>query len=567
MVLKKTVFALLSILLCILLVACGIKQIASKPQSGTSVKFEDTEWSHYEGYGLSLDYPSTWAIFNYIEQDDLAGRAVLAVNEDETIFIRCFISIFSEEITCILSPSDNAEAELFYREIRNRAKLSKAVPQIPEGTTDDEILPYIEAFDALSENTETPLPEFTGTLPKKEAVSLEAAKISDDGSLAAAKDAESGLYGYIDRTGNWVIEPSFDSANGFSQGLTIVLIAGEDSYKYIDRTGAVVIEGADNEGYLNRLTKGAYTEPFSENFAAVYLDNGLSQDMVYIDTKGKIVIDAKYIPKFEGSSYANEFCFARATPFKGGFAAVQRSLNTPSLVSMGIIEDTYIIGADGKPVASISGRYSVDTKGFDDNMLLRITEKDKFALGELYGLCDIKGKIVVPMVYESLQYCENGLYAAKKNGVWGFIDKHGNTVIDFLFEEVMPFTDKLAAVKIDDSWGFIDESGSFVINAEYNEVSSLEQRLGSHLYGAAFCDGVASVKKGEYWGLIDTTGKEITGFTYKDTGLGYSGSPFESASHGVVVYRDGERYGLLTTDEKQITETIFESVSSFYNAQ
>ncbi len=567
MALKKTVFFFLSFLLCLLLVSCGIEKIASKPQSDGTVKFEDTEWAHYDGYGVSLEYPSTWKLYVYTEQDDLAGRSVLAVNEDETIYIRCFISIFSEEITCFLSPSDNAEAELFYKEIRSRAKMSEAVPPIPEGTTDDEILPYIEAFDALSENKETPLPEYTGILPEKETVSLEAAKIFDDGSLAVAKDADSGLYGYIDRTGNWVIEPSFDSANRFSQGLAIVLIEGEDSYKYIDRTGMVVIEGADNEGYVNRLTKGAYTAPFSENLAAVYLDNGLAQNMVYIDMEGSIVIDATYIPKLDGSSYANEFCFARATPFKGGFAAVQRSLNTSSLASLGIIEDTYLIGMDGKPVASISGKYSVDTMGFDDNMLLRFTENDKFALGELYGLCDAYGNTIVPMEYESLQYCENGIYVAKLNGAWGFIDKFGNIIIDFVYDEAMPFTDSLAAVKVYGKWGFIDESGSFAISAEYDEVAPLEQRLGSHLYGAAFSGGVASVKKGEYWGLINTAGKELTGFSFMDTGFGYSGSPFESSTHGVVVYRDGERYGLLTTDGKQVAEPIFESVSSFYDAQ
>jgi len=42
-------------------------------------------------------------------------------------------------------------------------------------------------------------------------------------------------YGYIDKNGNWVIEPSFDGCSTFNDGLAIVGLNGEEFY--IDKTG------------------------------------------------------------------------------------------------------------------------------------------------------------------------------------------------------------------------------------------------------------------------------------------------------------------------------------------
>jgi len=48
-----------------------------------------------------------------------------------------------------------------------------------------------------------------------------------------------GKFGYIDKTGNVIIESQFDSAWDFSEGLARVSIEGK--YGYIDDTGEYVI--------------------------------------------------------------------------------------------------------------------------------------------------------------------------------------------------------------------------------------------------------------------------------------------------------------------------------------
>lgn len=60
-------------------------------------------------------------------------------------------------------------------------------------------------------------------------------------------DGKGGRYiafGYIDKTGKYVAEPRFDDAGDFSEGLAKVKMGGKRSYRYgyIDKTGKVVIE-------------------------------------------------------------------------------------------------------------------------------------------------------------------------------------------------------------------------------------------------------------------------------------------------------------------------------------
>ncbi len=49
-----------------------------------------------------------------------------------------------------------------------------------------------------------------------------------------------GKYGYIDKTGKYVINPQFDYAGSFSEGLAVVEIGGK--WGYIDKTGKFIWE-------------------------------------------------------------------------------------------------------------------------------------------------------------------------------------------------------------------------------------------------------------------------------------------------------------------------------------
>ena len=82
-----------------------------------------------------------------------------------------------------------------------------------------------------------------------------------------------GKWGYIDKTGTININPRFEEAKPFSEGLAQVRIG--EKWGYIDPSGELVI-----------APKFKATEPFSMGFAGVHTDNGFG----YIDRKGKVVV-------------------------------------------------------------------------------------------------------------------------------------------------------------------------------------------------------------------------------------------------------------------------------------
>ncbi|GAH30691.1 unnamed protein product, partial [marine sediment metagenome] len=86
-------------------------------------------------------------------------------------------------------------------------------------------------------------------------------------------------WGYIDKTGKWVITPQFQWAGSFSEGLAAVRIEGKWGWGYIDKTGKWVIEPQFNmasrfseglavvksegkKGYIDKTGKCAGDNPF-----------------------------------------------------------------------------------------------------------------------------------------------------------------------------------------------------------------------------------------------------------------------------------------------------------------
>jgi hypothetical protein len=114
--------------------------------------------------------------------------------------------------------------------------------------------------------------------------------------------------GFIDKSGDMVIEPKFRAAEPFSEGLACVL--ARDKIGYIDVTGDFVIEPQFDRG-----------GSFSENRAYVQKGGLTGPNPVgYIDRTGRVVIEPQ---------------FSHAGRFSGGRAAI------------GIREDPRDVGKDG----------------------------------------------------------------------------------------------------------------------------------------------------------------------------------------------------------------------------
>jgi len=105
-------------------------------------------------------------------------------------------------------------------------------------------------------------------------------------------------YGYIDRSGKFVIQPRFDRVEKFSEGKALFFQTGKNSgYGFIDSKGHVVVK-----------PKYLAAKSFSEGLAAVAIKSTDDKEIWgYINEEGRGVIE----PRFQ-----------YAASFNGGLAAV-----------------------------------------------------------------------------------------------------------------------------------------------------------------------------------------------------------------------------------------------------
>ena len=91
-----------------------------------------------------------------------------------------------------------------------------------------------------------------------------------------------GKWGYIDRTGRFAIQPQFDFAKPFREGLAAVEIA--DKYGYIDKAGKIVVK-----------PRFHFASEFDEGLARIAVENKEGGwKYGYINKGGRLVISPEY---------------------------------------------------------------------------------------------------------------------------------------------------------------------------------------------------------------------------------------------------------------------------------
>jgi len=127
---------------------------------------------------------------------------------------------------------------------------------------------------------------------------IRASEFSEDGlaRVCVRRTDRSAKYGFIDRHGNWKLQPEYGDVGHFSEGLARV--ACESGFGFMDTSGNVVISG-----------KYFQCQRFSEGLAAVCIPTALRSTCGFIDTSGKMVIPPR----------AWAFC----VPFDGGLSQVR----------------------------------------------------------------------------------------------------------------------------------------------------------------------------------------------------------------------------------------------------
>ena len=219
-----------------------------------------------------------------------------------------------------------------------------------------------------------------------------------------------GKWGYIDNTGKIKINPAYESANKFSEGLAAVakidIKTKEKKWGFIDKDGGIKIDFQFKEDTVN-FSSPSY---FSEGLAFVSSDG---KKWGCINKEGKYEIN----PQFDGGLNLN-YEYTRGTyEFKNGVAAVKQ--------------------------------------------------------GESWGYIDKTGKYIInPQFISAQDFTSEDIAAVQGSDKrYGFIDKDGKYIINPQFDNVkLGYEGNFAIVESSDKYGIIDKKGTYIVNPQFDDV-------------------------------------------------------------------------------------------------
>lgn len=259
---------------------------------------------------------------------------------------------------------------------------------------------------------------------------------SDD--LAAVEDM--GRLGFIDKTGNFVIEPQYKLTGSFSGGLCHVMFPSDNYYEwFIDKEGNKVHHIVIKDGYCEGLAR--ITEFQKEGF---------------INKEGKIVVDHRFL---------------RARNFSDGLASVEVCRNRWGFVDkngkLAIKADFHDASSFSEGLAAVNFRGRVGYIDKNGEFVIKPTfygELEPFHNGlaliktydHCFGYINKTGKIVIePQYYFAHNFSEGYAVVRNYERKCGVIDKFGKLIIDYIFDNAKSFKNGLLAVKLNNYWGYI----------------------------------------------------------------------------------------------------------------
>ena len=285
----------------------------------------------------------------------------------------------------------------------------------------------------------------------------------DKTKLWAAMEDQGDLYGFINASGKFVIEPQYARVGSFSCGWILVQEKGENGkIKFIDKNNKTGMEIdpenlADYCFYYDRLTfkdgekYGKYDNKFNVAVAPDYkyldvtADNGYSRygteegKAGYVDKNGKIAIEAK---------------FYGAGDFADGIA----------LASELDGDDNIIVG-----VINAKGKYVIEPK--KDRRYWNLGEgRLSYREGEDYkrGLLDKNGNVLLEPKYDYMYPFSCGLSVVEKDSKYGYINTKGQEVFSVENYDCTDFAENMAWIKKDENskYQLINKSGNVLLTLE-----------------------------------------------------------------------------------------------------
>ena len=239
------------------------------------------------------------------------------------------------------------------------------------------------------------------------------------------KEGKNGKFGFVDERGHWVIQPQFEDAWSFTEGLAPVKTNGK--WGFIDKRGNFAIQPRFEDW------------KFFNNGKAQVKQNG---EWFYIDKQGNRIGERKETSQPANMTEESRLFTKTDSNKKWGFVNLQNHWIIPAQF------DHVFRFTEGLAAVQVDGKW---------------------------GFIDKRGKFVIPLQFTRAGWFAEGLAPVKTNDKYGFIDKRGDFVIAPRFDYALEFGYGLAPVMMNDKWGFINQQGRIIIPIQYDDADPFIQ--------------------------------------------------------------------------------------------
>jgi len=334
----------------------------------------------------------------------------------------------------------------------------------------------------------------------------------------------SGLFGYSDSIGNWLIKPTYDDAGFFYNG-----IAG------VEQNGKLGLINKKNEQIVGFIFDEIETD--KELFVV-----SLNDHLGIINRNGDFVFDTI----FEDISILDE-----------GFICAQKD----SLYAF--------YDRNGNPL----------TQEVYDDVLNFQNGVCPVSINGQRGLINKEMKLLIPSMYEGIYVFSDSIFiTVNKDELRQLRNAQGEIINDSLFQEIHPLINGFAICIKDNRIGYLNNKGVQIISNKYDTFIDYDI-LGN------FNNGRAVVSKDKKLGIIDTTGQFVLKPTHEFIkslsryyGIQKKGkwtlmnSSFETISDNdfesinmlrnksLLIENEG-KYGLMDQELNVIVECLYTSIS------
>jgi hypothetical protein len=271
-----------------------------------------------------------------------------------------------------------------------------------------------------------------------------------------------GLWGYIEPSGKWVVEPKYLGAWSYSEGLARVQSAENRKIGYVDLKGEEYIppmyeDASDFQFGWARMKRGNY-------YGLIDFDNTLILEPKY---EGIRILSAHHVAvKENGQWFIHDIekNVRKIGPYEAVYSE-QFDLFRVKL-SNGTIQ-----------VVDTTGHFlfNEDFEGVDftddkNTFIVQLTDTS-WALYQVgKNLQSVSG------VYARLRAVGEGLIAAEKAGKWGLVDLNGQHITEYSFDQLYHFQDGYAPVMINRLWGYISKDGELAVPATFGLAWPFQER-------------------------------------------------------------------------------------------